>query len=272
MSPLWRNRYTAVIGPDRVTLVRRRPGLRARFDLKAEAPVKGDSPTAIAEALAGLLARPEIGRGELTLLLSNLYVRYQLVPWNEDIGSPDEMQAFARISFEQVYGSDAATWAIEVSPEAAGGPRLAAAVEREFLERLRTVVAASPLRLSSIQPYLVAAFNRLGKSFRGRDFVFVVAEPARSCLLAAAGGRWSCVRAGPGDDSPTALAGLIERETQLLGFADGRCPPIYVHAPQRARLQLPAINGVNPQALAVPIPAALSAVADQQLAMAMTLA
>jgi hypothetical protein len=277
VSLSWRNplrdHYTVVIGPEKVTLLRRRCGLRGEFDLKLDVPFpSGIGGTGIRAALEQLLGRPEVAGGDLTVLLSNAYVRFQLVPWDDGVSSPEEMRAFARVRFEQVYGPDAVGWALETAPEGADRPRIAFAVEQDLLAQVRAAVAASKLRLRSLQPYLVAAYNRLRPQLRDSDFAFVVAEATRICLLVATGGLWSAVRAHNGSDAPAQLGDVIDRELQLMGFGEGRCPPVFVHAPQQAHLRLRPVAGVNPQTLSIPLPASLAAAADQSLAMAMTVA
>ena len=277
MSLSWRDRYIAVLGPDGAAIVRRRKGWSDDFDYKADAPYAvGMSPAAAApEALGRLLAAPEIGPGELSIVLSNHFVRYLLVPWRDEIGDPAEFASFAQICVEEVYGGDSpqnGARVLRCSRERAGSPRLAAVIETPLLGALERVVADTPLKLTSIQPYLASAFNRLGSPFRRGDFLFVVAEPNRCCLLAATGGRWSRVQATNGEDQPQAVADLIDREAQLLGLDPEAMPPIYVHAPRQARLDLPECNGVKPETLSLPIPAALVGAADHLLTMAMTVA
>lgn len=272
--------YIAVLTPTGASIIRRHRGINGNCDLKADQAVadtvaSSEQPAgalAAVDALEALLAHPQIGSGHLSIVVSNHFVRYQLVPWSDDVGTPEELNAYARICFEQVYGGEAVGWQVQVAPERAGSARLAAAIPLTLLDRLRAVVAPTRLRLRAVQPYLMAAFNKLGNAFRHQDFLFVLAEPARTCLLAATGGEWRGVRMSAGDDAPETLAALIERECQLLDLHDAALPPIYVHAPQRARMVLPAVAGVTPRALPVTVPASLAAVADARLAMAMTVA
>jgi hypothetical protein len=266
---LWRDQYVAVVSPERIALVRRR-GWKGDYDLRADEAYGPAAPTAAAEALQRLVARPEIGRGDLTLLVTNHFVRYLLVPWRDEVASPAEFAAYADICYEQVYGGETAGRELRASPAERGSPRLAAALDAPFLAALRGAIAASRLRLVSVQPYLTAAFNRLSENFRHRDFLFVLAEPGRSCLLACAAGHLSSVRASANGDQPEVLAALIEREAQLLGLDEDKMPPVYVHAPRQARLRMPACHGVQPETLSLPIPAALAAAADHLLTMAMT--
>jgi len=272
VSPLWRKQYIAVLCLERVAILRRRRGWNGAFDFKADAACAAPTAAAAAEALAGLLARPEIGNGDLTVVLSNHLVRYLLVPWRAEVASPAELAAFARICCDQVFGDDAGRRILLTSREKAASPRLAAALDAAFMDTLRKVVAASRLRLVSVQPYLAAAFNRLRASFGQRDFIFVVAEPARSCLLVSIGGCWSSVRASAAQDRPQALAELIEREAQLLGLAEEGMPPVFVHAARQANIKLPDCHGVTPTSIGLPIPDGLADAADPLLTMAMTVA
>lgn len=268
MSLLWRDRYVAVLTPERAALVRRR-GRKGAFDLRLDAPCPAATPAGAAEALADLVQRPEVGRGNLTLLLSNHFVRYLLIPWREEVKDPAEFAAFADICWDRTYGGDPARRVLRTARERSGSPRLAAALDSEFLTALRQAITRSPLKLVSVQPYLTAAFNRLGAAWRGGNFLFLVAEPDRTCLLAALDGVWKSVRAGGGGDSPESLSAFLEREIRLLGLDEESMPPVFVHAPRQARLELPTCNGVTPRSLPLPIPPSLADGADSLVTMAM---
>jgi hypothetical protein len=270
VSPSWHDRYIAVLSPERVALVRRRRGWNDAFDLCADAACAEPTPAAATEALSGLLGRQEIGEGKLTVLLSNHFVRYLLVPWRPEVGSPAELAAYAEICCDQVFGSEAGRRIVLTSREKALSPRLAAVLDGAFLDNLRSVVEASRLSLASIQPYLSAAFNCMRESLDRSNFVFVVAEPARTCMLVSIDGCWSSVRASSGEDQPQALADLIEREALLLGVAEEDMPPVFVHAPRHADLKLPDCHGVTPETIRLPLPDTLAGAADPLLTMAMT--
>jgi hypothetical protein len=272
VSLLWRDHYIAVLCPDRVAVVRRRRGRKRPIELLASETCTAPTAQAAVQALAGLLARPEVRKGDLTVVVSSHFVRYLLVPWRAEVRNPAELAAFAAICCDEVFGNEPAGRAVLVSREKASGPRVAAALEPAFLSALRSVAAASPLRLSSIQPYLAAAFNSVRASLDRPDFVFVVAEPKRSCLLVSKEGYWSSLRSSFAADRPQALADLIEREAQLIGLTEEAMPSIFVHAPGQARLDLPAFHGVMPQSISVRVPDALGSAADPLLSMAMTVA
>lgn len=282
MSLLWRDAftpaaaYTAVVAPQRVLLVRRRRfgGRGGAADLQLDAPWVG-TPVAAAQALAQLLQGPQVGAGTLQILVSSHFVRYLLVPWRAEVATPEEFAAYARICCEQTFGgvgSGAGTGtgegsgaevgagqSLRTAPEKPGSPRLAAAMDTALVQALVQAVGATRLRLVGVQPYLAAAFNRLSRQMPREDFIFVVAEPGRSCLLAASQGQWRSVRASACEDAPERIAGLIEREAQLLGLAEDEMPPVFVHAPRQPGQALPACHGRVPATLDLPGPRALAA-------------
>ncbi|WP_271409305.1 hypothetical protein [Pseudomonas sp. Q1-7] len=231
MSPLSAETYTAVLGPRSVGLYRGRdprgPG-SAAFE-----PLGDLAWSPALAALEGLLARREPGRARLRVLLGSHYARFCLVPWSDAIDSPAELQGYARLCFEDLYGAFDQGWSLRLSPEAAGRPRLAAALPEELLDRLRALARSAGLRLASVQPYLMAAFNRYRASLAD-DFLLLVAEPGRGSLLLARDGRWASVRSLALDDSDAALNDLVAREGALQGLEQDTPPALFLHAPGRA--------------------------------------
>lgn len=264
MSRLLGDRFTAVVGPDRVVLARR-AGWRRPPAVHAEAACSAPTAKAALQALSELLARPEIGKGELTIVLSNHFVQYVLLPWREEVSRPSELAAYAGILFDETFGNDAGGREILIGRERAGSPRIAAGLEHTLLHGLRKAVSASRLRLVSVQPYLSAAFDRARRAVGSREFMFVLAEPARSCVLVASGGRWRSLRSTATTARPHELAHLIEREAQLAGLADDGMPPVFVHVPGQDALKVPPCQGVTPRTLGLS-----QGATDPLLAMAMT--
>lgn len=248
MSLLSRERLIAVLAPARVTLLHAGTGRPAPG---GACDCEGGWDGAV-DALQGLLREAGVRRGDVTVVLSCHFAHFRLVPWSDAISSPAELEAFARIGFEDVYGAVAAGWALRISPEAAGRPRVAAAIDKALLARLHTIVEGAGLRLASVQPHLMAAFNRLQPGLARDDFVFAVAEPGRCSMLLARAGQWLSVRSSAVADSEHAVAALLERECELNGIGDpqsGPVPPVFIHAPGRAASAWPPVEGVAPRAL-----------------------
>jgi hypothetical protein len=257
-------RFTAVVGPDRVVLARR-GGWRRPPELHAQVECAAPTAKSAITAFAELLARPELGRGELKIVLSNHFVQYVLLPWRAEVSRPSELAAYAGILFDETFGNDAGGREILIGRERAGSPRIAAGIDATLLHGLRNAVAASRLKLVSVQPYLSAAFDRVRRKVGSRDFMFVLAEPARSCVIVATGGRWRSLRNTATRAQPHELAHLIEREAQLAGLADEGMPPVFVHVPGNDALKVPPCQGVTPHTLGLSQDAA-----DPLLAMALT--
>lgn len=232
MSPLWPEAYTAVLGPRSVGLYRCRD--RQWLGSAAFDNVGGLAWPSAVVALETLLVSRKPGRASLKVVLSSHYTRFCLVPWSEAINTPEELTGYARLCFEDIYGAQGEGWSLCLAPDAAGHPRLAAAMPDELLAQLRNLAKANGLQLASVQPYLVAAFNRYRAELSMDDFLFLVAEPGRGSLLLARAGRWATVRSVALDESDGALNDLIAREGELCGLEQDAPAAFFLHAPGRA--------------------------------------
>ncbi|MFW0758059.1 hypothetical protein ACN1C3_25600 [Pseudomonas sp. H11T01] len=244
MSLLSRDRYIAVLGANGIGLCRRRGQENhwlGSVGLIGERYV--DWSLAV-DTLEHLLSEHAPQGAELSVVLSAHYQRYCLIPWSEQINSPKELLAYAQACFEDIYGVSAQPWSVTLSPEAAGSSRIAAALPQELLLRLRTMATQHGLRLRSVQPYLMTAFNRFQRQLRQGDLLFVVAEPLRSVLLLKRAGQWHAVHSTGCTDSDEALTALIARQCELQDNPDAPTLSVYLHAPGRLN-DLPDLIGVQ---------------------------
>lgn len=231
MSHSLPDHYCAVLGAEGVGLGgwhgRHHHWLGSRpFDCLAAQPAWG----AALAALDGLLAAHPVKGGQLRVLLSARFSRFCLVPWSDAIATPRELDTYARACFEHLYGQPLDDWRIVLSPEPAGAARIATALPEALLQGLRELGRERRLSLRSVQPYLMAAYNRCAAQMAQGDFLFVLAEPRRSVLLLAADGAWQQVLAQGCADTDQALQALIARTCELYG---GQPPRVYLHAPGR---------------------------------------
>jgi hypothetical protein len=151
-----------------------------------------------------------------TVILSNHFVRYALVPWRAELADADEELSFARHCFTKVYGKAAQQWELRLSPEASAMSRLASAVDTELHDGLKAVFDGAGIPLRSVQPHLMAAFN----GFRGRlpqqNAWFALLEPDNLCLALLQQGHWSRVRSLRIDSAwQEELPLILEREAYL---------------------------------------------------------
>lgn len=203
--------------PDRLAWTRRNPRL-------FRAPIRSGGSQAIASqpekaswegALAALdevLKRESLPAGSLVNVeLSSHFARFVLVPWNESLRAERERLAVAERSFHAVYGDAATGWDVRLSNDVYGAPALATAVDKTLLEALSRTVAALKLRLGSVQPYFMAAFNRFRHQL-GRRGAFVLAEPGKIVVGSYDNDRWRWIGSSrflPGQDLATQVQQLL---------------------------------------------------------------
>jgi hypothetical protein len=188
----------------------------------------------------------------VTVVLSNHFARFILVPWSQSLGNAEEETAFVRYRFAKVHGERSKDWEVRLSPAPTGSTRIASAVDSSLVQ---AVCAAFPAgvkaKLVSVQPYLMAAFNRWRKHIKAERAWFLLVEPQRACVARLEHGLWSAVRNARGNfDEPSQWAGLLERERHLVG-GEGASDGVYVHAPRSPKPPSTAVQGWTFKTLAL---------------------
>jgi len=262
----WRERLLIGLSPSELTLVRLGGRLRPRVTAKHTAPCDpafGSEPWH--GAAASLKDAAVALRGEaldVTVVLSNHFVRFALVPWNDALAGASEELAFARHCFAKIHGERSKSWALSLSEEPGGTPRLAGAIDTALLEAVRDCFpAGGKARLVSLQPYLMAAVNCWGSSMAQTGAWLLIAEPERACLVLRGASRWQAVLSTKGSfGAPEEWATLLERERHRVVEGEP-ATTVLVHAahnnatrwPQVGdwkfeRLSLPPVDGYLPLA------------------------
>ncbi len=240
MLRLSSDRILIALAPDSLALLRVSGGARPRVSEKRTVacdPALGAAPwQGAAAALAQVAGETRDAKADVTVVLSNHFARFILVPWSEGLGNAEERTAFVRYCFAKVHGERSKDWDLRLSPTPAGSTRIASAVDSSLVQAVRAAFpAAARARLVSLQPYLMAAFNRWRKDVKDERAWFLLVEPQRACLARLEGGRWSAVRNTRGSfDEPAQWAGLLDRERHRVG-GDGASDGVYVHAPRNGR-------------------------------------
>ncbi len=167
---------------------------------------------------------------EASVVLADQFVRYALLPWNEAVKSREHWLALARHRFAALHGAVAAEWDVKVTETAPYGARLACATDKELIEQLATTFVSSGVRLVSVQPFLVAAFNRIRQTLGNGSCWIVVEEPGRLTLALIRRGAWVAIRSRRSDERwRVALPEILERESAFLGL-DEPCTRVIVCA------------------------------------------
>lgn len=247
MSPSFSSELRIVLCPDRVILLGLGKGLRRKVTHQAIlpcAPMPGMP--AWRPALAALeqwLGANKTGRAKVTVILSNHFVRYALMPFSDEVASSAEEQMLAQILLEDTYGDLAKQWCLKISGGGYREPRLVAAVDAELPEAIAAAFASGPLRLNAISPYLMTAFNCFRKQLQGADGLFAVAEPGQVVMVTFRNGQWAGVRRMPLNGEPEQLPDLLQREA-LIGGLDTGTVPVYLHIAGRHDFKLPPDGGM----------------------------
>ena len=240
MLRLSSDRVLIALAPDSLALLRVSRGARPRVSEKRSIacdPGLGAQPWQGAVAALGELAlETRDASAQVTVVLSNHFARFILVPWSEALGKGEEETAFVRYCFAKVHGERSKDWDLRLSPSSAGSARIASAVDSSLVQAVRAAFPATArAKLASVQPYLMSAFNRWRKDIKGERAWFLLVERQRACVARLEGGRWSAVRNTRGNfDEPVQWADLLERERHRVG-GDEASEDVYVHAPRNGK-------------------------------------
>lgn len=246
MSLLSRDEVRIALSPDRAWVVRLRGGIRpdvvSRHAVPCDASLPDEMPWARAlKSLEWGLRALEGAKADATVVLSNHFVRYALLPWSDQISDQDEEQAFIRHCFTQTYGEGAQRWALRTSSNGYGQTRVASAIDQELVDGLERVAAAHSLRLVSLQPYFMTVFNQWRHQLLGSVVWFVVAEPGRLCVSQLQQGHWNSLRTVKvGDNWQQAMKKFLEREL-IVSDSGSERGAVYLFAPNLA--VAPALPG-----------------------------
>jgi hypothetical protein len=216
VSLLWRNHLRISLAADRLVL----RANRARTSMVAVQANPND-----AEWWGAVEALPQVLAGfrnhDVSVVLADQFVRYALIAWNAALKSQNQWLALARHRLGAVHGAAAADWDVKLTETAPSGPRLACAVDRALVGALSAKFAAAQTRLVSVQPFLIAAFNRIRRTIDSGSCWLVIEEPGRLTLGFIQRGTWVAVRSRRADPSWRAmLPEIIERESAFLALSE----------------------------------------------------
>lgn len=203
VSLLFRDELRVVLTPEQVLMVRikramtyrglRRKVLEKKAVLCAAYAAGGTQWGAALQALEAALTVQAGRKAFATVVLSNHFMRYALLPWSDVPVSEDEEMSYARHTFRQAYGDAAESWELRLSPGRIG------------------------------QPHLMTAYNACRPSFGGKSAWFALLEPGSLCLALLRHGSWESVRTTRMDgDGRVALPLMLEREAYLRIRRGGR--------------------------------------------------
>lgn len=261
MSPWWREQVLLFLAPDRLVAVRlsRGPRRRALAGHVETCEASASDAAPMLARLADLLRQPQWGRADAIVLLSSRFATYQLLPWTEAVLDADEAAARTRQLLARARGESAAALELRTSSGGFGHASLASGVEQRLLAAVREACAAASLRVVSIQPYLMAAFNACRRALPRGPHWFVVAESGTLCTALIQGGRWLSLRSRRVADAWAEELVPTLRRQALVQDEAGEVSEVVIHAADGAGAQLPAHVGWTVRELLLGLPPGLAA-------------
>ena len=162
MSLLWRDEVSLYVAPRRIALARRARGLSDRLVAATEVAVDGGSvadPGPMLRRLATLLEAPEWQGADVRLCIADHWVRYAVTPQ-----VPVKLDAAGRLSHARflladTYGEELAQWDVALQDQEPGRCAVVSAVLAGLTDSLSQILGAARLRIVSMQPHLVVAYN-----------------------------------------------------------------------------------------------------------------
>ena len=223
------------LAPDGLLVAAYAGRVRSVLDSAQAVPVSGGALPAwraAVEALPAALAPHAPYKPRATVVLSSHFARYALLAPDPALRTAEEWLAYARHRLESVHGHPVAEWELRVTETSRNGARLACGVDRALLEAVTARVGESGATLASVQPYLMAAYNRVRARLGRRSCWLVIAEPGRLALVLIRGGAWQSIRCRNADEGwRLRLPEILARETAALALEEP-CTEIVIVTPE----------------------------------------
>ena len=191
--------------------------------------------TQIPSQLSSALQNPIWRRYSPVLVLSNAFVRYAVLTWNDEIKTKQERSVYLQHSFLQHFGEVSKHWLLCEHLAGYGQASIASGIDQVLFKQLEAIFAAADMPLKAAHPLLMLAMNQalvyFKKSKLQQSFWLACFESERLALVLIVQGEWKLVHnVSLEPDANLQLHTLIQRETVLenadeslpvLLFADG---------------------------------------------------
>ncbi len=270
MSPLSRNQIHIALCPDRLITAHCTGLVRPRVVAKKIYRHGGAEQgwQAAIPVLQTVLDDYEASKADVRLVISNHFMRYQLLPWNDVMLTDAEKRVLLEVRFAEAYGESSEAWSLRVNEGAYGCPSLASAMDSDLLNQLTEACGKSALRLRSVQPYLMTAFNSCRRELGKGSAWFVITEYGVCCIGLLKDGEWQCIRLRrtEGDWFEEAML-LLERE-MLRAENQDKGNKVLFFAPEHPELEPVDRDGLELRPLTPRLPAMLAPEEMRSYAMA----
>jgi hypothetical protein len=222
VSRSWVEHWRVVLAPDAVGLARwplvgREPA--ATWSRPCEAADGAGRPWQPAlRELAFLLDEAGAQWSLASVVISNHWARFLVLPWQPEVAGADELNEVARRRLQQIHGTAVDGWAVRCSEGGFGRPTLVCAFDQALIDAIDETLRPRRLRSASIQPLLALAFNSARRGLPA-DAAFALIEPGRICVAATVEGAIAGIasRRVVTDDG-AAVAENVDQELAAMGL------------------------------------------------------
>jgi hypothetical protein len=182
--------------------------------------------------LGGCLVDPIWNRAACRIIVANHWIRFAIVPWSDQLSDSDERLVLARHCLSKIYGDVASQWFVTLNEAPPGRPQVACAIPRALLDEIERHTESCGLRVRSIQPQLIAAFNCWRAHLPNASGWFVTLEEGSLAAAHLSHGAWDAVRTVRTDRHWGVELHRLQTESRLAGKEAER---IHLDAPQEFR-------------------------------------
>ncbi len=199
------------------------------------------------DALADCLARKKADKPSLRVVLSGRFVRWQLLPWRNELTHSNEVAAYTSLRFLETFGKSAQDWQMVHSPQGPARPAPACAVDAALMDALQQLNATTSARLDLVTPYFSAAFDQWRGKLRNKPTWFGAIESDCVTLGLLKDNHWVSLQSQRlSDDWREILPGMMAQMRIALGMADPSMPIYLVGEAGPATSPAPPAK-LNPQ-------------------------
>lgn len=253
MSPLSRNQLAVWLHPKQVAILQL-VKLNKNIDNKQYASVE---PLAelhwqdAIEQLGRMLSSDKFAHSHLNIILSSDFVRYMILPPHESVQNLKEKAAFARAAFQENYGAVVNDWQVTVDDARPDLNAVAVGVDQALIAGLKQIAQTNKVNLVRVQPYLMAAYNRIITQYNQSSCYLVVIEKSRLLFAAVQGAAWVQIRNLPLENNwIQQIEHLLVREAIASSYQIPK--RVNVYTPGHPNTALPALAGWTINRIALP--------------------
>ena len=198
----------------------------------------------VQQLAAALLQLKTASNTLCTIVLSSDFVRYLVLPAQPFAMNNVEKMAYIQAAYRNIYGPVTDDWHIKCDDAAPNVCMLAVAVDAQLMVALAQLATQHQLKLDSVQPYLMAAFNALIPQLLGKNGYLVLLEQSKLLLIRLQNGKCQHLRTLTfHHDWQLDLQQAIVRESALNEDCITANKQLFVYAPAKKNTTINKIIG-----------------------------